>query len=692
MKSNENHLKGQKSPYLLQHLHNPVDWYPWGEEAFQKAERENKPIFLSIGYSTCHWCHVMERESFEDREVADAMNRVFISIKVDREERPDVDSAYMTACQVMTGSGGWPLNLILTPDRKPVFAFTYIPKESRHGNVGMIDLCRQVNELWTEGKENMLSRGDEVLNAINRATSTGKRKMPGGDLTNLVFRYFESSFDRENGGFGGAPKFPSPHNLLFLVDRYARTGDGLPVEMVEKTLKHMKMGGIFDHIGYGFHRYSTDPSWILPHFEKMIYDQAMLMMAYSEAYAATGNESDRKTALQTGEFLRQELLAPEGAFYSALDADSEGEEGKYYTWTYSEIMGALGEISGDLFTRFYNVERSGNFLEESTGRSLQKNILYETEELKTFATENRMTVDELEHLLEEGRKKLLKIREKRVRPHLDDKILTDMNGLMIGALCISYRRTGEKYLLDMAKSAADFIRRRMYSNGHLLHRFREDEASINGFLDDYAFTIFGMIELYVTTFDPDYLEIAVKLQETLDSEFLDASEGAYFQSSERGEKLFTRTKESHDGAIPGGNSMEIHNLVRLSRMISNPNYRAEAEKIAELYGEGLEKVPSFHSFMALGIARLNEKGYLIKIWGSSMEKKKLLDEIWKKYHPDIDLVVLGEKGDGLIEKSEMEGVTDIEKLKGEILACTDLECLAPSRTSKGILEAIRSAR
>ena len=301
-------------------------------------------------------------------------------------------------------------------------------------------------------------------------------------------------------------------------------------------------------------------------------------------------------------------------------------------------------------------------------------------------------MDELEHVLEEGRKKLLKVREKRVRPHLDDKILTDMNGLMIGALCISYRRTGEKYLMDMAISAADFISKRMYSNGHLLHRFREDEASINGFLDDYAFTIFGMLELYVTTFDPDYLEIAVRLQETLDSEFRDASEGGYFQSSDRGEKLFTRTKESHDGAIPGGNSMEIHNLVRLSRMISNPNYRAEAEKIAELYGEELEKVPAFHAFMALGISRLNEKGYLIKVWGSNSEKDSLLHEIWKKYHSNIDLVVLGEKDGGLIEKSEMEGVKDIEKLKGEILACTDSECLAPSKTSMEILQAIGSVR
>ena len=691
MSSHENHLKGQKSPYLLQHLHNPVDWYPWGEEAFQKAKRENKPIFLSIGYSTCHWCHVMERESFENSEVANEMNRVFVSIKVDREERPDVDSAYMTACQIMTGSGGWPLNMILTPDRKPVFAFTYIPKESRHGNIGMIDLCKQVNELWTEGSDNMRSRGDEVMNAISRATSPGKRKTPGNDIPELVYRYFESSFDRENGGFGGSPKFPSPHNLLFLIDRFANTGNRTALDMVEKTLQKMRMGGIYDHIGFGFHRYSTDPSWTLPHFEKMLYDQAMIIMAFSEAFAATGNRSYRDTILEISRFLKSEMMGEDGGFYSALDADSEGEEGKYYTWTYSEVMGALGEDDGDLFTRFYNIERSGNFLEEATGRSLQKNILHETTGKEEFAEQNSITLQELEKLLERCRSKLARIRERRVRPHLDDKILTDINGLTVGALCISFRRTGIEELMDMGISAAKFIVDKMYSNGHLLHRFRDNEASINGFLEDYAFTIFGMLELYLTTFQPEYLDMALRLQETLDSEFLDRQDGGYFQSSDRAEKLFTRTKEGHDGAIPGGNSMEIHNLLRLSRMTSNPELRSRAESIAELYSEELEKVPSFHSYMALGISRLNSKGFLIKTWEGNDHNDALKPEFWRKYHSNVDLAILGKSNDGILEKNELEGTAEPEKLKREILACTDSECLAPSRTAEGILKTINEA-
>lgn len=688
MSDQENHLKGEKSPYLLQHVHNPVDWYPWGEEAFRKARAENKLIFLSIGYSTCHWCHVMEKESFEDREVAEEMNRVFVSIKVDREERPDVDSVYMTASQVMTGTGGWPLNMILTPDRKPVFAFTYIPKESRRGNIGMIDLCKQVGELWTEGPDNIISRSQEVMDGIKRATAQRKNSRKLADIQNLVAESLKSSFDRENGGFGNAPKFPSAHNLLFLLYLHHRSGDREMLDMVEKTLNGMRMGGIYDHIGYGFHRYSTDPSWILPHFEKMLYDQAMLIMVYAEAYASTGNALYRKTVLELTDFLNKEMRSPEGAFFSALDADSEGEEGKYYTWSMNDILMALGPEDGNVFCEFYNVERNGNYQDEATGRSLQKNILYRTSSPEEFASSHGMKPEELENILEKSRKILSEIRSRRPRPNLDDKILCDTNGLTVAALSIAYRRIGEKRLLDMAESAARFILEKLYSNGHLLHRYRESEASINGFLDDYAFAIFGFLELYFSTFENRYLETSLKLQDTLDREFWDSSGKGYFQTPESGEELFSRPKEGHDGAIPGGNSIEIENILRLSRIIANPELKERALDIAEAFSGDIEAVPMFHSYIAMSVGKLTDKGFLVKIWKTHPDTDSLKKQLWEQYIPDVDLAVLDPDLSGIMEKTEGNSGFVPSEVQKQILACTDSECLKPAHSASEILREI----
>ena len=688
MSHHENHLKGEKSPYLLQHVHNPVDWYPWGEEAFRKARTENKLIFLSIGYSTCHWCHVMEKESFEDLEVAEEMNKVFVSIKVDREERPDVDSVYMTASQVMTGTGGWPLNMILTPDRKPVFAFTYIPKESRRGNIGIIDLCKQVGELWAEGPDNIISRSQEVMDGIRRATAQRKNSRKLSDTQDLVTESLKSSFDSENGGFGSAPKFPSAHNLLFLLDRYHRSGDSKLLNMVERTLKGMQMGGIYDHIGYGFHRYSTDPSWILPHFEKMLYDQAMLMMTYSEAYASTGNELFRKTALEVSEFLMKEMVSPEGGFYSALDADSEGEEGKFYTWSMNDILMALGPEDGNVFCEFYNVERNGNYQDEATGRSLQKNILYCTSDPEEFASSHGMKTEDLEKILEKSRKILAGIRTRRPRPNLDDKILCDTNGLTIAALSIAYRRTGEKMLLEMAQKAAGFILEKLYSNGHLLHRFRESEASINGFLDDYAFTIFGFLELYFSTFENRYLETSLKLQDTLDKEFWDRTGKGYFQTPESGEELFSRPKEGHDGAIPGGNSIEIGNIIRLARIVANPSLKERAVEIADTFSGDIEAVPMFHSYMAMSIGKLIDKGFLVKAWKTHPDADSLKKKLWNNYMPDVDLALLDPKSGGIMEKSEGVSGSIPSEVQKQILACTDSECLKPAYSGSELLKEI----
>lgn len=587
-----NRLANVKSPYLLQHSENPVDWYPWGSEAFEKAAKEDKPIFLSIGYSTCHWCHVMAHESFEDKEVAKLMNEVFVSIKVDREERPDVDNIYMKVCQIMTGSGGWPLTIVMTPDKKPFFAGTYIPKKSQFGRVGMTDLVPRIRELWKSRRDELLSSANQIIAALKDVTRDVSGEALDESVLELGYEQLEKSFDEDHGGFRVAPKFPTPHNLMLLLRYWKRTGEEKALEMVEKTLQSMRLGGVYDHVGFGFHRYSTDPRWFLPHFEKMLYDQAMIAMAYSEAYQATGEAEYATTAREIFTYVLRDMTSPEGGFYSAEDADSEGEEGKFYVWTQEEIEKVLSPKEATLVIETFGIDKDGNFREEATGRKTGSNILH----LKTPVE------PDLHDSWERIREKLFAHRKGRVHPHKDDKILTDWNGLMIAALAKGAQALGEEKYAQVAKGAADFILGTLIdSEGRLLHRYRDGEAAIQAHVDDYSFVIWGLLELYEAAFDVEYLQMALELSEKLMEQFWDEENGGLYTTAGDAEELLVRSKEYYDGAIPSGNSVAILNSIRLARMTANPELEEKVEELSKAFSSHVESLPSAHTQFLVGL-------------------------------------------------------------------------------------------
>ena len=502
-----NRLIFEKSPYLLQHADNPVDWYPWGDEAFDRAAKERKPVFLSIGYATCHWCHVMAHESFEDSGVAALLNKDFICIKVDREERPDIDSIYMTVCQMMTGRGGWPLTVILTPEKKPFFTGTYFPKKSRFGMTGLIDLLPRIAQSWQERRDDLLASAEEISAALRNEQEKPAEDFPDISLLHMGYEELARQFDPENGGFGRAPKFPAPHTLLFLLRFWKRTGETRALSMVEKTLTSMRSGGIFDQIGGGFHRYSTDAQWQVPHFEKMLYDQALLVMAYTEAYQATHNPEFRKTTDEIITYVIRNLTSPEGAFFSAEDADSAGGEGAFYLWTADETEKVLGKDDAGVAARFFGITHAGNYQGEETGG--EQNILTRKSSIADMASSSGISEIELESRLESIRTKLFIARENRAHPSRDDKVLTDWNGLFIAALAQAARTFGNEKYLESARTAMKFILTRMRSaDGGLLHRYRGGEPAIPAFGDDYAFVIKALIELYESTFEPSYLSSA----------------------------------------------------------------------------------------------------------------------------------------------------------------------------------------
>lgn len=675
-----NRLIDEKSPYLLQHAHNPVDWYPWSDEAFENAKKENKLVFLSIGYSTCHWCHVMEKESFENEYVAREMNDLFISIKVDREERPDIDSAYMTVSQMMTGTGGWPLNIIMTPEKVPVFALTYIPRESRRGMVGIIELTRQLKELWTQGKEELERRAEKVLNDLRGVTYGRKGNAVNRETVNKILEQLKGAFDSENGGFGNAPKFPSLQNLMFLMRMHRKTGNRELLDMVTKTLVSMRMGGIYDHIGYGFHRYSTDAGWFLPHFEKMIYDQAFMMMAYTEAYQLTGNRAFRDVVYEISDFLSREMMSSDGAFLSAIDADSENEEGKFYTWSAQELYQILGKEDGDIFLSVFNADMSGNYLDEATGRNTGKNILYLNSPLEHEAKRLGLAPEELKQILDRSREKLFEARGKRVRPHVDDKVLTDMNGLMVAALAKAHRALGEESFLEQARKSADFVLDRLYENGRLLHRFRDGESAINGYLDDYSFMTFGLIELFESTMDAKYLEAAIILVKTAKDLFYDTEEGGFFGSPKDGEELPVRMKEGHDGAIPSGNSVHMYNLLRLGTILSNDGFIEEGISVANAFATNIQKGPMFHSFMGIGIDYALSENYLVKTWDANSEYGKIRDYAQKEFHPYAESVFLQKGNRKLAELLDQPIATASGEAHSQIQVCTGNNCLPPVKS------------
>jgi uncharacterized protein len=632
-----NRLIHEKSPYLLQHATNPVDWYAWGDAAFERARMEDKPVFLSIGYSTCHWCHVMEKESFEDEEVARAMNEVFVSIKVDREERPDIDGIYMTACQMLTGSGGWPLTIFMTPEKKPFFAGTYIPKHGRFGRVGMMELIPQVGFLWKTRREDLFRSADQIVEKLRETTTA----QAGGELSEKTLHEtydgLDKRFDPVHGGFGGAPKFPTPHNLSFLLRYARRTGNAHALEMVEKTLQAMRRGGIWDHVGFGFHRYSTDTGWLVPHFEKMLYDQAMLALAYTEAYQMTGKAEYRETADQIFTYVLRDMTGPEGEFFSAEDADSEGEEGKFYLWAEDEIGRVLGKEPAYLISRVYSTTLAGNFSEEATHERTGRNILHLAKPLDAIAPKLGVEPEVLSARVEAARARLFEERERRVRPLRDDKVLADWNGLMIAAMAKASQVFEDARLAEAAAAAMRFVLTRMRGEGgRLLHRFRAGDASIQGTVDDYAFVTWGLLELYEATFDASYLGEADALTADLLAHFGDGVAGGFFFAPDDGEPLLIRQKDIYDGAVPSGNSVAMLNLLRLSRITGDAGLEERAADIARAFAGAVNQFPSAYTQLMVAADFSVGPVHEVVVCGDpqSLETRKMLAVLRGRFMPN----------------------------------------------------------
>ncbi|MBU7018817.1 MAG: thioredoxin domain-containing protein [Theionarchaea archaeon] len=663
-----NRLIHEKSPYLLQHAYNPVNWYPWGEEAFQKASREDKPIFLSIGYSSCHWCHVMEKESFEDTEVAQLLNEIFVCIKVDREERPDIDSVYMAVCQVMTGKGGWPLTVVMTPDKKPFFAATYIPKESRFGLVGIVDLLPRIEALWKGERKKVLESAEGIISVLE-GSAVSKSKELDISLLKSAYEELRLKFDEKYGGFGSAPKFPLPHNILFLLRYWKRFRDRKALDMVEKTMEFMRLGGIWDHVGLGIHRYSTDQFWLVPHFEKMLYDQALLALACAESFQATGNDAYKHMADQILGYVLRDMTSPEGGFYTGEDADSEGEEGKFYTWDEEEVVTAIGEEMAQVFS----MRRETSQIESG------KNILYLRKTVPELALEMNIPTEELDRRIEESRKILFEIREKRVHPGKDEKILTDWNGLFIAALSRAANVFGMEIYSTAAQKAADFILEKMLDS-HLYHRYYQDDVAIPGFVDDYAFFVWGLIELYEATFYVKYLQYAVNLTEYMVNHFYDENEGGFYMVSDRSEHVLVRQKRSYDGALPSGNSVAALNLLRLARMTGTTRFEEKAAQLFTAFSGEVDKVPSSHTFLLTALDFAVGPSFEVVIVGNrnSPDTHKMIAELRKIFVPSK--VVIHRPDEKSPEITNLSLFTaDLVALDGRttVYVCRDYMCSSP---------------
>ena len=619
-----NHLANEQSPYLLQHADNPVDWYPWGKEAFKKARELDRPIFLSIGYSTCHWCHVMEHESFEDDSVAKLLNDSFISIKVDREELPEIDHVYMSVCQAMTGGGGWPLTIVMTPAKEPFFAGTYFPKDKRGGRSGLFQILPMIADAWNSKRQDIMTSVGQVKNYLDQLNSKPAGNNFSTELINRAYDQFRNGFDEEYGGFFRAPKFPSPHNLIFLMRYHHSFDNKIALDMATKTLKQMRLGGIYDHIGFGFHRYSTDRHWLVPHFEKMLYDQAMIAMAYTEAYHITGEDIFAQTANEIFTYVLRDMTASEGGFFSAEDADSEGEEGKFYIWTEQEIKEVLGEDYGKEFNDIFSITTPGNYRDESSGKETRLNIPH----LKNYNANGS-------NEFESAREKLFNIREKRIHPLKDDKILTDWNGLMIAALAKAAIVLDEPVYLDAAEKAAEFVLHSISKGERLLKRYRNGVAALDAHLDDYAFMAWGLLELYEATFATKYLSQALDLMNIMVEDFWDDKNGGFFLGSDQSEKLIVRSKTAYDGAIPSGNSVAVMNMVKLTRITGNTNWAELAEKTIRAFSEDVNRAPTGYTLMLTGFMFDTQNSKEIVIVGDSRNRNttKFLHTIRASYAP-----------------------------------------------------------
>ena len=597
-----NHLKDEKSLYLRQHANNPVDWYPWGHEAFDKATEENKPIFLSIGYSACHWCHVMARESFNDAKVAEILNHHYVCIKVDREERPDIDSIYMTACQLLTGRGGWPLSIVMSPDRKPFFAASFIPRYEMAGMLGIIELMTQLSDAWRLDRAAVRKTTDAVYQALRQfAERLEPQKLKGNEVA-LTYDSLARSFDELYTGFDGPTKFPTPHRLMFLIDYYSSTNEKGALDMALRTLVRMRQSGLFDHVGFGFFRYTTDNNWHLPHFEKTLYDQAMTTLAYAKAFEVTGQMEMKETAESILAYTERSLMSPQCLFYSAESADSEGVEGKFYLWTIQELEKLLDPIEVDVIKVAFDLKVEGNFRDEATQKTTGLNLLDLSGPLASVASITNISEMEANRIIKRALSKMFDAREERVYPDKDYKVLTDWNGLMIAAFANAAHAFKEPIHLALATRAADGIWLKMQHDGRLYHRFAGGAVGINGFLDDYSHYIWGLLEIYRVNNDRNYLNRAIALTETVLDHFSDAK-GGFFQTEDSSEEMIVRLKEVYDGAIPSGNSVMAMNLVDLGTLTGDSRYYGFAKKVFEAFATDFTQNPAAYAYLLSACAK-----------------------------------------------------------------------------------------
>ncbi|MEW6366857.1 MAG: thioredoxin domain-containing protein [Acidobacteriota bacterium] len=672
-----NRLAHEKSPYLQQHATNPVDWYPWGQEAFDKAKRENKPIFLSIGYSTCHWCHVMERESFEDEETAAVLNEHFVPVKVDREERPDVDDIYMTALtQVLGQPGGWPMSMWLTPDLKPFFGGTYFPPEDNWGRPGFRRVLELLAASWKTKGEEIAREADEVTNAVQRLGAWDARGDLDEDLLSEALPHFERSFDEAHGAFGGAPKFPQPSISLFLLRLHARTQDPRPLEMVESQLVHMANGGIYDHLGGGFARYSTDARWLVPHFEKMLYDNAQLLRLYAEAYQITGRAPYERVVRETADYLLRDMQDPDGGFYSAEDADSEGVEGKFYVWTRAEVESLLGESDARIFGLALDVTEEGNW-EEPHSRTSGLNILNVRFTPEQIARLEHLDAQEVARVVEAARRMLFEARSKRTRPLRDDKILTSWNGLAISGMAAAARALREPLFASAATRAAEFISSSLYRGGSLHSRFRLGEAKYDGTLADYALFVQGLLDLYETSYEARWLRLARELNTKCIELFYDADGAGFFFTAPGRSDLIARQKEITDGALPAGNSVAVLNLVRLAEIFSDDALRQKAAETLRAYAGLLRKHPSQVPYLAIAHDHFIGPSRQIVIAGerSDGRTRALTDAVQSRFLPRTVVLI----ADGELDAAEAPAIQS--KQAGDsgplVYVCRNFTCKEP---------------
>jgi uncharacterized protein YyaL (SSP411 family) len=676
-------LSQAKSPYLIEHADNRVVWYPWGEEAFVKAREEDKPIFLSIGYSSCHWCHVMEEESFMDEEVGELLNGAFVPILVDREERPDVDKVYGVAAELISGRRGWPQTIFLTPDLKPLYATSYMPKRSRFGQPGLVETALLIDDMWKTKRDYLLTTADKVESALRTITMDRGGEELKGELVGKTYLELKGGFDDQNGGFGDAPKFPVPHRLMFLLQYHRRTGDPEALQMVEKTLIAMRRGGIYDQVGFGFHRYSTDAYWRLPHFEKMLYDQALLAIAYIEGHQVTGRDEFAETSHEILSYVLRDMTASRGGFYAAEDADSEEEEGRFYLWDWKELKRILNTQEFEILTTVYNVEESGNFVDPVVGKKTGMNVLHRTRSMDELSAELGMSTEQLERRLETIRKKLYEIREDREHPSKDDKILTDWNGLMIVAFTKAARVFDDSGYRRKAEAAVDFILKEMVTGeGNLLHRYRDGEAAISGYADDYAFFIWGLLELYEATFKVKYLEEALKLQKRMLDQFWDPDGGGFFYTAQDGEQLLVRQKEVHDGAYPSGNSVAMYNLLKIARLTADAEYEEYAAMIGRPVSDAVKQQQSMYVHLMSALDFANGPSYELVIAGdtSARDTRAMIKAVHQRYLPHKVLIFrpTDEELPEIVQYAQYTRYQEDVKGRAAAYVCENFTCKTPT--------------